>query len=197
MPTSKSAKKNLSANKPEVRKKAVPRRKAITAKKPPDRKKLPRVKTGANGRPTDFREEYVQCVFDLCLLGFTDAQLSEVFSVSEVTLRSWKKKHPDFLVAMRMAKAIADAKVAYSLYNRAIGITVEEWREAIDKEGQVMSLKTTKQIPGDIQAMRFWLKNRQPSLWKENISLTDGEGNGFSLIINECLKPPTRPPEER
>ena len=164
---------------------------------PSPRKKLPRIKTGANGRPTDFRPEYIQVVFDLCLLGFTDRQLAEFFDVSEVTLRSWKKKQPDFLLAMRKGKAIADAKVAHSLYNRAIGITVEELRETVTKDGQIIALKTTKQIPGDVQAQRFWLKNRQPDKWKENIAITDNEGNGFQLIIHETLKPTSSLPEER
>ena len=47
------------------------------------------------------------------------------------------------------------------------------------------------QLPGDVQAQRFWLKNRQPDKWNENIALTDNEGNVFQLIIHEQLKPST------
>ena len=49
---------------------------------------------------------------------------------------------------------------------------VQEWREVVGKDGELITLKATKQIPGDVQAMRFWLKNRQPELWKENIAIT-------------------------
>lgn len=163
--------------------------KATAKKKLADRKKQPCVRTGAIGRPSNFRADYIQVVFDLCLLGFTDAQLSEVFQVSEVTLRSWKKKQPGFLLAMRKGKAIADACVAQSLYNRAIGITIEEFRETLNKDGDILNLKTTRQIPGDVAAQKMWLKNRQPELWKDNIGVTDGQGGAFSIVIHEELRP--------
>jgi hypothetical protein len=169
--------------------KLPPKRKASPRKKSTDRKKLPRVKTGSIGRPSDFRQEYIQAVFELTLLGFTDAQLSEVFGISEVTLRSWKQKQPDFLLAMRKGKAIADARVARSLYNRAIGVSVDEWRESLNRDGQVVSLKTIKELPGDVHAQKFWLSNRQPDKWKLNQPIEVGETSAFSITIMESLKP--------
>tara|TARA_R110002073_G_scaffold40577_13_gene115523 strand:- start:2660 stop:3226 length:567 start_codon:yes stop_codon:yes gene_type:complete len=179
-----------------AKKKSAPKRQSV-AKSTPSTKKTPRAKTGANGRPTDYRPEYAEQAYKLCLLGYIDAELAEFFQVSIPTLHNWRKRYPEFLNATRLGKFIADAKVAHSLYNRAIGTTVEEWRETVCSDGQIIALKTTKQIPGDVQAQRFWLKNRQPELWNENIAITDGEGNGFQLIIHEALRPPTRPPEER
>jgi hypothetical protein len=54
-------------------------------------------------------------------------------------------------------------------------------------------LKTIKNVPGYVQAMRFWLKNRENTRdkWQDNIALTDSEGNGFQLVIDEVLRPPT------
>jgi hypothetical protein len=131
------------------------------------------------------------------LFGATDAQLAEYFEVSEVTINAWKKKHTEFLESIRAGKVFADGQVAHSLFSRALGLIVQEWREVVGKDGELITLKATKQIPGDVQAQRFWLKNRQPELWNENIAITDGEGNGFQLIIHEALRPPTRPPEDR
>lgn len=177
--------------------KRPPAKKRVTEKASANRKKLARVKTAAIGRPSDFRAEYVHDVFVLCLAGFIDKQIAEVFEVSEVTLRSWKKKRPQFLMAMRKGKAIADAKVAHSLFNRAIGMTVEESREVIGADGKSIWLKTIKHLPPDVSAIKFWLKNRQPDKWKENFGVTDGQGGGFNLVIHECLRPPTETPEER
>jgi hypothetical protein len=179
-----------------AKKKPAPKRKS-GAKRAPSTKKTPRVKTGANGRPTDYRPEYAEQAYTLCLLGYIDAQLAEFFQVSIPTLHNWRKRNPEFLNATRLGKFIADAKVAHSLYNRAVGLTIEELRETEGKDGQVLTLKTIKELPGDVQAQRYWLKNRQPAMWKENIAITDGEGNGFQLVIHEELRPPTRPPEER
>ncbi len=153
-------------------------------------KKTPGKRGG--GRPSDYHSDYCDEAMKLCMLfGATDVQLAEYFEVSEVTINAWKKKDAEFLESIRSGKVFADAKVANSLYNRAIGTTVEECCETVCSDGQIIALKTKKQLPGDVQAQRFWLKNRQPDKWTENIALTDNEGNVFQLIIHEQLKPRT------
>jgi hypothetical protein len=78
-------------------------------------------KKGAGGRPSLFKPEYCDKVKQLCLLGATDKQMAELFDVSEQTFNTWKQKHPEFLESLTEGKAFADAKVAQSLFQRAIG----------------------------------------------------------------------------
>ena len=73
------------------------------------------------GRKSEYRIEYADQALKLCLLGATDKELSEFFSVSEQTLNKWKKDYPEFLESLKKGKNIADANVASRLYNRAIG----------------------------------------------------------------------------
>tara|TARA_R110002072_G_scaffold91346_1_gene203846 strand:- start:46 stop:624 length:579 start_codon:yes stop_codon:yes gene_type:complete len=187
---------SLKAKKTAVRKKTTSTRK-LTTTRAPSTKKTSRIQTGANGRPTDYRPEYAEQAYRLCLIGYIDDQLAKFFQVSIQTLHNWRKKNPEFFDATRLGKAVADGRIAHSLFNRAIGITIEEWREAIGRDGELISLKTTKQIPGDVAAQKFWLKNRQPDKWRENFGVSDGQGGAFNLIIHEELRPPKRPPEER
>ena len=49
------------------------------------------------GRKSEYRIEYADQALKLCLLGATDKELSEFFSVSEQTLNKWKKDYPEFL----------------------------------------------------------------------------------------------------
>lgn len=65
------------------------------------------------GRPTRYQDDYVQQGYQPCMLGATDRQLAEAFSVSEQTINRWKKKHPDFLESINKGKAYADALVAH------------------------------------------------------------------------------------
>ncbi len=73
------------------------------------------------GRPSKFREEYAEQAFNYCLLGATDADLGRFFDVDETTINRWKKVHPEFCQSLKDGKEGADARVAQSLYRRALG----------------------------------------------------------------------------
>ena len=78
------------------------------------------------GRPSKFRQEYVEQAFKLCLLGATDAELGRFFDVDERTINNWKESHPEFLQSLKDGKEQADARVAQSLYRKALGWEHEE-----------------------------------------------------------------------
>ena len=86
----------------------------MTEKKNPPRRR----KEGVN---QNTEQKYADQALKLCLLGATDKELAEFFSVSEQTLNKWKKDYPEFLESLKKGKNIADANVASRLYNRAIG----------------------------------------------------------------------------
>ena len=71
------------------------------------------VKKKSRGRKSEYREEYAEQALKLCLLGATDKEIAEFFSVSEQTLNSWKKKFPQFLESLKKGKAVADAKCRF------------------------------------------------------------------------------------
>ena len=73
------------------------------------------------------RPEYNEQARNHCLLGATNPQLAELFEVSPRTIDSWIASIPEFGKAVREGRAVANAQVARSLYERAIGFrhTVE------------------------------------------------------------------------
>ncbi len=117
-------------------------------------------------RPTDYRQEYAEQAHKLCLLGFTDKQLAVFFGVNESTINRWKQKYPEFCKSIKSGKVIADAQVAESLFKRATGIEVTEVEVRDDGKKKVKRV-TKKHIPPDPTAQIFWLKNRQPELWRD------------------------------
>lgn len=117
-------------------------------------------------RPTDYRQEYAEQARKLCLLGFTDKQLAVFFGVNESTINRWKHKYPEFCMSIKSGKVIADAQVVESLYNRATGIEVTEVEVRDDGKKKVKRV-TKRPIPPDTTAQIFWLKNRQPELWRD------------------------------
>lgn len=186
----------MTAKKAKARPKAPAKKKAPAGppKKRGPKNKLPKkpppIKTGAVGRPSDYQPEYVEEVFELCLAGYTDKMLAEHFQVAENTILAWKNKHPEFLRSMRRGKGIANGKAALGLYNRAVGMEIPDDHVAV-YEGSVIVTPITKHLPPDVQAAKFFLKNRLPEQWRENVEIDTGKGGAFSIIIHDELKPVT------
>lgn len=118
------------------------------------------------GRPTKYEPDFDQLAENYSLLGATDVQMAEYFSVSEVTLNAWKKKHPSFLKSLKRGKDLADSKVAASLYNRALGYSHPDVDiKAVN--GEIVETDIIKHYPPDTTSCIFWLKNRQSNHWKD------------------------------
>jgi hypothetical protein len=118
------------------------------------------------GRPTDYKPEYVDMVYKLCLLGATDAQMADLIGVSETTFHNWKLKHPEFLESITRGKVVADAEIAESLFHRAKGYSHEAVK-IFNNQGEIIEAPYREHYPPDTQAASLWLRNRQPALWRD------------------------------
>ncbi|BCI64884.1 helix-turn-helix domain-containing protein [Coprobacter secundus] len=119
------------------------------------------------GRKSNFKDEYSEQAFKLCLLGATDKEIADFFNVSEQTINSWKKKEPKFLESIKKGKNQADANVAEKLYKRALGYDCKATKFAVYEGAITDSKEYTEHYPPDTSAAIFWLKNRQPSKWRD------------------------------
>lgn len=124
------------------------------------------------GRPTLFRDEYVEQAYKLCLLGATDAELADFFEVCERTINTWKEDYPEFLQSLKAGKASADAAVAESLYKRAVGYSHPDVHVS-NYQGEITVTPLTKHYPPDTGAAFIWLKNRQPHKWKDKVEVKE------------------------
>lgn len=122
------------------------------------------------GRPTDYKEEYIELARNYCLLGSTNAILATYFDVVESTIDVWITKYPEFKGAIKEGREQADSIVAKSLYQRALGYSHEE-DKIFNNNGEEMIVKTIKHYPPDPTSMIFWLKNRQRVQWRDRQEL--------------------------
>ncbi len=118
-------------------------------------------------RPTKYKAEYANQAAVACRLGATDRELAELFEVTTVTINAWKAQFPEFLNSLKQDKAIADARVERSLYQRAVGYSHEEDDIRV-VEGKLTITPTVKHYPPDTTACIFWLKNRMPDSYRAN-----------------------------
>lgn len=122
------------------------------------------------------------------MLGLTDKQMGQFFGVTEQTLHNWKNEHPDFFEALKMGKFYADSKVAESLYNRATGYSHKAVK-IFNNAGTPMLVEYEERFPPDPTSMIFWLKNRQPELWRDKRDFTaSGEDDEMPERIEVTIK---------
>lgn len=136
------------------------------------------------GRPTDYKEEYDQQAYKLCLLGHTDAELADFFEVTEQTINNWKLAHQSFFESIKRGKESADGDVADKLYQRATGYSHPDTDIRV-VDYAIVQTPIIKHYPPDTAAAIFWLKNRQRKKWRDKIEqgITDSEGNDVPVTI--------------
>jgi len=146
----------------------------------------PPVESRPVGRPSDYRPEYAEQAYKLCLLmGATDKQLAHFFEVSEQTINAWKKASPEFLESIKSGKVVADANVAHGLYRRATGaeftthqafkvrkITYGENGKKKAEIEEVITVPVVTAVAPDTNAASLWLRNRASDTWKDRAEMT-------------------------
>lgn len=118
------------------------------------------------GRPSKFNSIDMDQMKTLFLAGWDDVHVSAFFKITRPTLDNWKKKHKEFFSSLKDWKKQADARVERCLYERACGYTVPE-EQIFQFQGEIVRAKTTKHYMPDVTAQIFWLKNRQPDIWRD------------------------------
>lgn len=148
-----------------------------------------------NGRPIKYEGEVTdKRVFNLALLGLTDAQIAKCLSVSYSLLNRWKTDHPSFMDAIRTSKDEADAKVFACLRSRATGYSYTSKKDVIVNDKKV-TLEEEKHYPPDVPAIKSWLANRRKMKFnydnvsaEEAFSLTPEQLNEMSIEDIEILQ---------
>ncbi len=142
----------------------------------------------SKGQPTKYKKEYDELAYNYCLLGAVDATLAEFFGVTETTINNWKIAHPNFFESIKRGRVHADAKVAASLFGRATGYSHQE-EKVFNNQGEIITHQTIKHYAPDPTSMIFWLKNRQPELWrdKQEVEQSGGVTHGLSETLADKL----------
>jgi hypothetical protein len=125
------------------------------------------------GRPSLFDKVDKGKLKALYLDGKTDAEIAEIFGITRRTVVNWRKKNPDFVLALNDEwKKVADHRVERSLYERACGYSHPETKAqwvSDEKGGRWEYAELIKHYPPSDVACIFWLKNRMPEQWRDKV----------------------------
>lgn len=120
--------------------------------------------------------------------GLTDEQIAKKIGINVATVYDWKNRFPEFSNALKNGKEVVDTLVENALLKRALGYKTVEIVEEVGDFGSKRK-KTTKEVPPDVTAQIFWLKNRRPDKWRDK---PINENESESGIISDILKAVSR-----
>ena len=119
--------------------------------------------------------EHLSLITALAAEGFTIKQIAEKIGVSRTTFYKWRQDEPLIEEALEKGTAEANWEIEKSLFQRALGYDVEEikykWKyDANAREYKwVEDTKILKHVPGDSTCMLFWLRNKMPDEYRNNV----------------------------
>ena len=105
--------------------------------------------------------------------GLADEQIAKNIGISRSTLNEWKRKFPLISDTLKKGKEIVDTEVENALLKKALGgtfteVTKERVLNTVTNTHELVVTKSvTKDIPPDVTAQIFWLKNRCPEKWRD------------------------------
>jgi hypothetical protein len=136
-----------------------------------------------------FKKQYCEEGRKLALLGATEKEIADFFSISIETLNLWKRKHSEFIHSLKSGKMIADATVGESLYERACGFSHKAVKIVVHpKTGKTTQVPYTEKFPPDVQAAIFWLTNRQKDKWKSRVDVKHDVSEGLAARLSAARK---------
>lgn len=131
------------------------------------KKKSSKDKSGAKSK---YKDTFPEIAEGYARRGLSDSDIAKNLGISLQSYYDYQKKYPDFLEAIQRGKRPANIIVENALYKRCVGFEYDEVTQEIGKDEkgkQVIRKKTVKKyVVPDVNAIRFWLTNREPELWK-------------------------------
>ena len=134
--------------------------------------------------------EGLEKIHKLVSQGKTLKEVAQALGTTLNTLYVWRKKYPEIDQVLSSSKKIADELVEQSLYESCFGRTEREITLEKDGEGNITKqVVKTKYIPPNVQAIQFWLSNRQKDVWKSSRTEISTPTGTCITFINDIPKP--------
>lgn len=150
----------------EVREEIAPQVEKVGIREITPRITRPHRKVGA---PGFFTEEVRKRCLEMLKKGTPKSQMARILGVATKTIFNWINKSEGFTIEVEKANKLADEMVESSLFKRAIGYEAPKEVVSFNREGEVLRADSFEHVPPDTNAAKFWLKNRHPTKWRDQI----------------------------
>ena len=131
----------------------------------------PRKKDKSNaGARSKYDDGFPEIAEGYARRGLSDADIAKNLGISLDAYYRYQKLYSEFYEAIRRGKRPANIIVENALFKRCVGYVLKEptVENYVDEKGKEQTRRkiVTRNIVPDINAIKFWLINREPDLWK-------------------------------
>jgi hypothetical protein len=121
--------------------------------------------------------------------GLIGKQISHNMGIAHGTLCEWQNTFPELAEAIKRGRKVKDLEVENSLLQRATGYQYEEDVYEPDEDGNLVVVKRVlKSQAPDVTAQIFWLKNRNPSEWRDKVEIQNEHSGTIKIDMGEMEK---------
>lgn len=118
------------------------------------------------GRPTRYQPAFARQARLLCRLGTDNADLANIFSVSNATLYRWLDRYPEFGLAVAMGRGEHAGLEKPGMYKRATGYSFRAERIYRANSADPVAADYNHRVHADAKVALRWLRNRCPETWR-------------------------------
>ncbi len=136
-----------------------------------------------NGRPSKF-DKCRDKILEMARFGMTEQQIVNILEIDKSTLTKWKQKNESFFTSLKDQKYLADVEVERSLFEKAKGYQHEDVHFSNHMGHVTATPYIKKYAPSDTAAI-FWLKNRQPSKWRDKTEVDNNIQGALSVKVEK------------
>lgn len=154
----------------------------------PDRSKRNKRRKGkglrAYSASSKYRPAYAFQAQQMRAGGATEEELAKAFGVATSTIRDWTLRHDAFREAMALGYAAATGRIEESLFKRAIGYEAPKTKVFLPAGAtEPVYASYQEHVAPDVGAIKYWLGNRAPELWRERQSVEHSGPDGGPIEL--------------
>ena len=124
----------------------------------------------------------LQSVVDWVLDGVGEREIAERLGISKSTLIRYKKSHKELARVLNAGRDKVISDVENALLKKAMGYKYTEVR-TVDKGDKVEVTTTEKEVPPDLSAISFVLRNYCPEKWSDKPMSGKEEKQAGGVVI--------------
>lgn len=117
-----------------------------------------------------------------CAQRLTSKQIAQRLGISCQTLKKYKEEHSELASAMRCEYEPIIKEVEEALVKKAKGYTYTEIK-TVDKGDRIETSETQKEVPPDLSAISFLLRNCCPEKWSDKPTAENNLPAGGGVVI--------------
>lgn len=102
----------------------------------------------------------------------TKKEIAKVLGISYSGFRNYEKKYPELKAALLKNETAANEEALGSFFRMVTGYEYKKITRERNEEGKLVVVKeVTTQVPPNVEAGKFWLKNKLPEEFSEKIKV--------------------------